>query len=220
MTVEIHVSRVHHPVDVLGPGRRVGIWMQGCDIGCRGCVSRDTWDPAGGSTTTVAALVDRIADLTDGLQVDGVTISGGEPFQQPTALLELVHALRERLDSTRTRPVDVMVYSGYPLRRLREEHRSVLDVVDAVVPEPFVEQAGEGPQWTGSANQRVVPVSPLGEERFTDDVVDAGESAPRIQMAVDDQVWMVGIPRRGDMDRLTVALAERGVVLHGASWWP
>jgi anaerobic ribonucleoside-triphosphate reductase activating protein len=113
-----------------------------------------------------------------------------------------------------------MVYSGYPLRRLREEHRSVLDVVDAVVPEPFVEQAGEGPLWTGSANQRIVPVSPLGEERFTDDVVDAGESAPRIQMAVDDQVWMVGIPRRGDMDRLTVALAERGVVLHGASWWP
>ncbi|MFZ4434774.1 MAG: 4Fe-4S single cluster domain-containing protein [Microthrixaceae bacterium] len=209
---------MHYPVDVLGPGHRIGIWLQGCDLACRGCVSRDTWDPEGGTSTTVAALVDRIAELACGQQVDGVTISGGEPFQQPVALFELVVAVRDRLDVERTRPVDVMVYSGLSLGRLREDHARILDVIDAVVPEPFIEHAGEGPLWAGSANQRVVPLTPLGVERF--DAAAEITGTPRIQMAVDDQVWMVGIPRRGDMDRLTAALAERGVVLHGASWWP
>ena len=37
------VNRVHFPVTALGPGRRLGVWVQGCSIGCAGCLAHDTW---------------------------------------------------------------------------------------------------------------------------------------------------------------------------------
>ena len=48
----VGVSRLHFPVTTLGPGRRAAIWLQGCSIHCRGCVSRDTWAPAASMTGT------------------------------------------------------------------------------------------------------------------------------------------------------------------------
>lgn len=38
------LSRLHFPVTTLGPGRRIGVWFQGCSIRCAGCISRDTWE--------------------------------------------------------------------------------------------------------------------------------------------------------------------------------
>ena len=61
--VAIALNRLHWPVTVLGPGRRVGIWMQGCSIGCRGCVSRDTWPAPGepGSAGNVISIDDLLS---------------------------------------------------------------------------------------------------------------------------------------------------------------
>jgi anaerobic ribonucleoside-triphosphate reductase activating protein len=39
--MKIAVSKAHYPVTVLGPGKRIGIWL-GCRIQCKGCVSQDT----------------------------------------------------------------------------------------------------------------------------------------------------------------------------------
>jgi len=46
--VLLELNKAHWPVTVLGPGRRIGLWVQGCTIHCKGCVSQDTWprDPA------------------------------------------------------------------------------------------------------------------------------------------------------------------------------
>ena len=113
----VGINRLHWPVTVLGPGRRVGIWFQGCSIGCPGCVSRDTWAaPDPGDQVSVGDLVDRIDALTDdgvsGL-IDGVTVTGGEPFEQPEALEELLPALREWLDSRDAVSADLLVYTGF-----------------------------------------------------------------------------------------------------------
>src|ERR1044071_7362148 len=92
MRATIQLNKAHWPVTVLGPGRRIGLWLQGCTIGCRGCGSKDTWPRDPSKTIAVGALVDcgRRA-TTDPL--DGVTISGGEPFQQPIGLGALLRAL-------------------------------------------------------------------------------------------------------------------------------
>ena len=39
----IYLNKAHYPVTTLGPGRRIGLWLQGCTLACPGCVSRDTW---------------------------------------------------------------------------------------------------------------------------------------------------------------------------------
>ena len=91
MTASIALSRIHFPVTTLGPGRRIGIWFQGCSIHCPGCISMDTWAPSRG-ITTIDEVVSAIAQWIP--TADGITISGGEPFDQPIALLELLRGLR------------------------------------------------------------------------------------------------------------------------------
>ena len=85
----IHVAKVHVPVTALGPGRRVGIWLQGCSIGCRECVSQDTWPSSIGETSVAALLPGVTAALRADATLTGVTISGGEPLEQAVALAEL-----------------------------------------------------------------------------------------------------------------------------------
>jgi anaerobic ribonucleoside-triphosphate reductase activating protein len=70
---------MHFPVTTLGPGRRVGVWLQGCSIRCQGCISVDTWIKDRGITT--------VDEVVTALQLwlsraDGITVSGGEPFDQ------------------------------------------------------------------------------------------------------------------------------------------
>ena len=75
------ISRLHYPVTALGPGRRLGVWVQGCPLACPGCIARDTWDPAGGHEVAVADLTAVWqAAVDDG--ADGLTVSGGEPLEQ------------------------------------------------------------------------------------------------------------------------------------------
>lgn len=213
--MRIQLNKAHFPVTVLGPGTRVGIWLQGCTIRCRGCISRDTWPADPASEIEVGELLAWVHRLPeDG--VDGVTISGGEPFDQPQALAELVQGLdewRRRLD----RPVDLLAYSGRPWAELVLEHQAVLDTLDAVVPEPFVRGAPTDAALTGSANQRVVPLTELGRQRYCDAALD--DQRRQVQLDVDDDtIWFIGIPRQGDMRRLTDDAAAAGITWKRTSW--
>jgi anaerobic ribonucleoside-triphosphate reductase activating protein len=87
----ITLSRLHFPVTTLGPGKRIGIWLQGCSIRCPGCISADTWSATEGLTTTEAVIEALLPWLPD---AEGITISGGEPFDQPEALQILLRELR------------------------------------------------------------------------------------------------------------------------------
>jgi anaerobic ribonucleoside-triphosphate reductase activating protein len=244
------LSRAHYPVTVLGPGTRAGIWTQGCTIHCPGCLSRDTWvaDPA--RAVPVESVLGWLASLPP---LDGVTISGGEPFQQPAALRELLLGIR---DWRGGRPIDILVYSGYSYSRLRGRvwSQALLELCDAVIAGPYVARlapatAGSEPghrppaAWLGSANQRLVPLSPLGREKYGTGVRDDGaqgdrkpqdngsaqdsgsapddETSARIQVCVaENRVYYIGIPRPGDMDRLTERMARAGIDPGEVSWHP
>src|SRR5919197_588417 len=96
------LAKAHYPVTTLGPGTRAGLWTQGCTIGCVGCLSRDTWHPDPRTAVPVGTVLGWLASLPG--PVDGVTISGGEPFQQPDALAALLHGIREWHDAARGGP--------------------------------------------------------------------------------------------------------------------
>ena len=213
------LNKAHFPVTVLGPGTRVGLWFQGCTIRCRGCISRDTWTAADASAVEVESVLEWVRSLPSD-RVDGVTISGGEPFDQPAALAALLTGLREWRESE-PRPVDLLAYSGRAWAALQETFPEVLAMLDAVVPEPFVQGAPTDAPLRGSANQLVVALSDLGRERYSangdDDVL--GAQRARIQVEVDDQsVWFIGIPRQGDMRRMTQQAAAAGIGLRRTSW--
>ena len=87
--MNVRVARLLAPVTVLGPGRRLGLWVQGCGLACPGCASRDTWDPAEGLEIPVAELADRITRTVVAEDLTGLTITGGEPTDQGRALASL-----------------------------------------------------------------------------------------------------------------------------------
>lgn len=215
--MKIAINKAHYPVTVLGPGRRIGIWFQGCSIGCPGCVSQDTWAADPGRSMTVAQLLDWCRKVAGDCQ--GVTLSGGEPFDQPRPLAALIKALGHWRATARL-DFDILCYSGYPLARLQARHAKLLAQIDALIPEPFVEHLVPDKLWRGSANQPLVALSGRGRSRYADYLnAPAVESAKRIQMAVDgERVWYVGIPGRGDMEALEVGCRERGVEFKDVSW--
>ena len=219
--MNIRLNKAHYPLTALGYGRRLGLWVQGCSIGCKGCVSRDTWSTRGGweaDTAEVVAWCDGRRDRG----IDGITISGGEPFEQPRALAALLDALdgwRRRLD----RPFDMLCYSGLPLRRLERRHAGILARLDALIPEPYVAGRADAGgrargRWRGSGNQPLVPLTPLGRVRYGGGA-QRGEDAPRMQVSLEHgAAWFIGIPRPGDMDRMEEHLRAKGVVLRDVSW--
>lgn len=203
------LSRIHYPVTVLGYGTRVAVWFQGCSIRCRGCISQDTWpDAEPVDRVRVEDVLNRIAELD---AVDGLTISGGEPFDQPEALRELIGGFR-RLGWRDE--VDVLVYSGYAASHLARVHSHEWRLADAVVTGPYL-QNRSGDSMRGSANQEVHVHSDLGRARYGGDPAQRGGLQV---VTAGGSVWMVGIPGDGDMARLQNELAHRGVWLGDVSW--
>ena len=205
---------------MLGPGTRLGVWVQGCHVGCRGCVARDTWNPEAAVAVPVARLVDDSVAAVTG-ELDGVTISGGEPFEQPDALVELVDGLRAAFGD---RPgIDFLGYSGLALVELRDRLPHVLERFDAVIAEPFVAALATEEPWRGSSNQSVTPLSDLGRRRYTSSGSGAGDIGVgrAVQVhAAGGRLAVIGIPRRGDLARVEQRLAAAGIELEDVSWRP
>lgn len=216
--MNILLNKAHFPVTVLGPGRRIGLWLQGCTIRCKGCVSQDTWPADPAKAIPVKTLLDwckRVAK--DGF--DGVTISGGEPFDQPKALAELVDGLIVWRTAA-SLDFDLLCYSGYPFKTLEKRHAKILARLDALIPEPYADGRPLGALWCGSDNQTLVPLSARGEARYSDTIAaPQAESEKRMQVSVEDgRLWMIGIPHRGDMTALEELCRARGLTLAEVSW--
>lgn len=206
MTASIALSRIHFPVTTLGPGRRIGIWFQGCSIRCPGCISMDTWAPGRGITT----IDEVVGAVTKWLPAaDGITISGGEPFDQPVALLDLLGRLRS-LTAT-----DVLVFTGHPWTKVRETVDASAGLIDALVTGPFDVNQSQTLALRGSDNQELHFLTALGETRFASFQLPITEAERTLDVMFDDRgdVWFAGIPGRDDFRRLREMLESAGAIL-------
>ncbi|MDR3075748.1 MAG: radical SAM protein [Synergistaceae bacterium] len=192
MTLRVHMR--HHPIYALGPGKRFGLWLQGCSIHCDGCISRETWDFGGGEARDISELAREIAETAGNEKLDGLTVSGGEPFDQAEPLMKF---LRE-IASFGIR--DVLVYSGYRIEYLLPRFAEIRDLTAAVVDGPF-ELGGETEScWRGSANQTLSVFRPEFETRYAEwERVKKG----RLQILKNEYgVFVAGIPRQGDVAKI------------------
>lgn len=206
----LQVNRVHFPVTTLGFGRRISIWTQGCSIRCPGCVSKDTWEPRIESSMVVGDLLQSLAPWL--AVADGVTISGGEPFDQPAGLFALLTQLRANFAG------DLLVFSGYSRATLDARHAEVLRLLDVLITEPFDAAAGQTLALRGSDNQRVFLLTELARQRYPAQLdTQPCDKHRRLDVVVDGaEIWMAGIPRLGDLGKLREELAARGFTCRGS----
>lgn len=215
--MKVQISRVHFPVTTLGPGKRIGIWFQGCSIGCPGCISRDTWEPDPDKAINVEEVLQWCQSSAEA-GFDGITITGGEPFEQPEALERLVDML-VNWRSSESLAFDILCFSGLPMRRLSKRFQGVADKLDAIVAGPYVEALAPGGLWRGSSNQKIMPTSELGIARYSAESELEQDNEPRLQFSVDDdRIWYIGIPGPDDMERLREAMDKRGIRQSAVSW--
>jgi anaerobic ribonucleoside-triphosphate reductase activating protein len=167
---------------------------------------------------TKAASIEEVLEWIAGLpidQIDGFTLTGGEPFDQPNALLALAQVIRRDYGADGAR--DILVYSGYPWRRLTQRHAQLLDEFDMVISEPF-KQRRPGAWLRGSDNQAIHALTELGSKRYGSGV---GDTAPQRSLQVHfdgEQLWMIGIPAPGDLERMEAGLRDSGVTFGEVSW--
>ncbi|HWU87351.1 MAG TPA: 4Fe-4S single cluster domain-containing protein [Kofleriaceae bacterium] len=130
-----------------GPGARFVVWLAGCTLGCPGCFNPATHDPGGGREVSVAELAAQLA-ATRG--IEGLSLSGGEPLQQPAAAAAL-------LDAARALGLSTLAFSGYTLDEIRALPGGplVLDRLDVLIDGRYVAGERLATGLRGSANQRI-----------------------------------------------------------------
>jgi len=111
MTLRIHSLMECSTVN--GPGRRAVIWTQGCSLQCPGCWNPQTHNALLGFQHEVLEIVEWLLKLSSDNNIEGLTISGGEPMEQAPAVLELLHQLKAV-----TPALSIGLFSGYSEREL------------------------------------------------------------------------------------------------------
>jgi len=165
----MRIAGLVHDSIVDGPGLRFVVFTQGCKICCKGCHNPDTWDSDGGKEVPVEKIIDEM--LSNPL-IDGLTLSGGEPFEQAADCIGLAAAARKN-------GLNVWIFTGLTFEELQNEFngnndvQKLLTLTDVLVDGRYIaEEKTFALKWRGSKNQRVLDVQKslkTGNGEFYDD---------------------------------------------------
>lgn len=153
----IHSTLPHTSAN--GPGTRFALWVQGCTLACNGCFNPETHELVGFATTTG----DVYRELLRALPIEGVTITGGEPLQQPDALADFLGVMRS---DPRTAAMSAVVLTGYTVAEIRADPDLSASVAgtDTVIAGRYNARRHLASGLRGSANKRYWHLS----ERYSD----------------------------------------------------
>lgn len=207
----LRLSHEGYPITVLGPGRRYGIWVQGCARRCPGCASPGTWDYAGGREIAESDLVGRIVDTAQREGLSGLTISGGEPLDQQVAICEVIAGVKAAMGEG----FDVLVFTGYPEEEIPSD-APIRAAADVLVCGPYMKDIpGWGP-LVATGNQNLLLLTDLSRVKYDEQYLSG---VPKMQTVSDGkEITLVGIPEAGTYDRLEELLSRKGITLGGNSW--
>lgn len=91
----MNFDRIYNMDVVNGKGIRVVLFVTGCNHKCEGCYNKSTWNPRNGTPYT-EETENELIKLLSNPHVDGLTLTGGDPFYRtnhPT-LLKLLQRVR------------------------------------------------------------------------------------------------------------------------------
>lgn len=131
-----------------GPGMRNALYMAGCAHHCVGCHNPQSWDPQGGEEWEIGDIVEELID-----PFSDITITGGDPFYQAPALLELLKALKAKAPQK-----NIWVYTGYTIEEIYPDPvaSSCLEYIDVLVDGRYIESQRDLSRFCGSRNQRIL----------------------------------------------------------------
>ncbi|HOE05933.1 MAG TPA: 4Fe-4S single cluster domain-containing protein [Bacteroidales bacterium] len=195
------LNKIQFPIYNLGPGKRIGIWVQGCSICCNGCINHSLWGKNGGKCIDVEELVEFVMHCDN--DCAGVSITGGEPFDQYPQLMAFAMMLQ------RCTKLNVLVYSGYSLRQLLQKFpdKVFTSCVDYLIDGPFKEELPANDNLRGSSNQTIY--------RFINGNAETCEMKQEKKIwslgCQGNTVYMAGVPLQNEMEIMAENLLLAGV---------
>lgn len=140
-----------------GEGIRYSIYLAGCRHACPECHNRESWNPNAGIPFTDEILQSIINNINANPLLDGITLSGGDPFFNPEALLTILKILKEKTGQ------NIWCYTGYTYEELLEDPimKACLVYIDTLVDGRFeITKFNPRLLFRGSSNQRLVYLKP------------------------------------------------------------
>lgn len=156
----MYIARILYPVKVLGPGNRIGIWFAGCDHKCKGCSNPELWKVDEKYFVTIEQVEKLIRTVAVEHEIDGFTITGGDPVEQA---VELTNLLVRVADISQ----DVILYTGYQREELTSEAQmKLLERVSVLIDGEYKEELNDGAFLRGSSNQIVHILSEQYRDKY------------------------------------------------------
>jgi len=143
----LNIYELCKEVCTLGHGLRYVIWVQGCLRNCRNCTSPESRKMIEKKLVDVEHLAQSI---TENNKLEGITISGGEPFLQASKLVTLLKKVNvQRSD------LNVIIYTGFKIEDLTwDSAKELLALTDLLIDGEYIEDLNDNKGIRGSSNQR------------------------------------------------------------------
>jgi len=148
------IERLFYPIETLGIGKRIALWTCGCSKCCPKCISPEIWESDIKKDVPVPQLIKAIKKIIRENEVDGITISGGDPLEQAEEVLELISHLQEICH-------DILLYTGFTLPELctvlsREQYKRLKKDIAVLIDGRYIDELNDNKSpLIGSTNQMV-----------------------------------------------------------------
>lgn len=144
----MNIAHIEDHSLIYGPGIRFVIWVQGCSIHCKGCWNKEMWSFKKQNDISINELYRKI--LIEKEHIKGITILGGEPFDQYDELLKLIKLIWKT-------NLSIILYTGYTLNELEEKNKTeILNYLDIIITNRYDKNyRTESEGLIGSSNQEI-----------------------------------------------------------------
>ncbi|MGK0390600.1 MAG: anaerobic ribonucleoside-triphosphate reductase activating protein [Maribacter sp.] len=204
-----HINRIQYPVYNLGEGKRLAIWVQGCNLACKGCISQSLWNTTNGKKLDILDLALKIEQIES--HFDGISITGGEPFQQYKSFIAFCAYIKKRTN------LSIQVYSGYYLEELKELHPDLLFLrcIDWLIDGRYEEGLHATDNSRGSTNQSIYKI-----EQGTATMIGNYQVSNKwsLNMSDDLTVNLTGIPQKDELKEIEQQLESLGIAINFSKW--
>ena len=149
--MQLRISGIVNDSIVDGPGLRLAVFTQGCLHNCAGCHNPQTHDVNGGYLIDTDEIIEKVKANP---LLQGITLSGGEPFLQVDASSELMEKVKHLELST-------IIYTGFMWEELMDNVnlKRLALMADYVIDGKFIQEYKTlDMAFAGSSNQRIIDV--------------------------------------------------------------
>lgn len=195
----MYIARILYPVKVLGPGNRVGIWFDGCSHACKGCSNPELWEFQEKYSTSIDMVIKLLNTIKESQVIDGFTVTGGDPFEQP-------EDLRQLLKYVKTVSEDILVYTGYDYSYLQKNYSNILELITVLIDGMYIEEKNDNSFLKGSSNQNIIILDESYRNKYEQYLTDGVNEIQNF--TAKDGVISVGIHRAGYEEELDTKITK------------